>query len=288
MSTAELLKLNRKNIAVSSSDLSTKVLSNPNKDLSAILGLVITKQLTSIFTDIRKLERLVNETNNLIDQANNSNYKPLFNRAIVARERALNILEKAERTSKRLKGVLDSISRILIVLNLIISIIKKIPIIPPNVVLIIQRIQNLINSLSIILAIILPSLNRRISEIELLKSKLKRLNDFFENETIKGLINGTISLNKEDNIEDIIAGIRQEINSTTVIDEYEGFRFEIKDEVTLGVNKAVIVRGLRRKYAVAIDTNNTEVLRSDASFTLDPTDLVEQLKLIIDQRNLKA
>jgi hypothetical protein len=39
---------------------------------------------------------------------------------------------------------------------------------------------------------------------------------------------------------------------------------------------------------VAIDTYNVEVLKSDSSFTLDPNDLVEQLKLIIDRENLIA
>ena len=49
-----------------------------------------------------------------------------------------------------------------------------------------------------------------------------------------------------------------------------------------------MVRGNKRHYAVAIDTNNVEVLKGELSFTLDPNDLIEQLKLIIDRENLIA
>jgi thiol-disulfide isomerase/thioredoxin len=37
-----------------------------------------------------------------------------------------------------------------------------------------------------------------------------------------------------------------------------------------------------------INKDGIEVLKSELSFTLDPTDLVEQLKIIIDQQNLQA
>jgi hypothetical protein len=78
------------------------------------------------------------------------------------------------------------------------------------------------------------------------------------------------------------------INSTTFT-EYKGFRFAIKEEETLGAQQAIVVRGnIKRRYAVAINKDGIEVLKSELSFTLDPTDLVEQLKIIIDQQNLQA
>jgi len=39
---------------------------------------------------------------------------------------------------------------------------------------------------------------------------------------------------------------------------------------------------------VAIDRDGVETIKSDYSFTLDPNDLVDQLKLIIDQQNLQG
>jgi len=39
---------------------------------------------------------------------------------------------------------------------------------------------------------------------------------------------------------------------------------------------------------VAINRDGVEQLKSEYSFTLDPNDLVEQLKLVIDQKNLQG
>jgi hypothetical protein len=48
------------------------------------------------------------------------------------------------------------------------------------------------------------------------------------------------------------------------------------------------VAGNSRRYAVALNRDKNEVLQSQRSFTLDPDILIEELKLIIDQQNLKA
>ena len=65
---------------------------------------------------------------------------------------------------------------------------------------------------------------------------------------------------------------------------YKGFKFKIKEEQ----NIAFVVKGNKRRYAVAINRDGTEVLKSEFSFTLDPNDLIDQLKLVIDQQNLQG
>ncbi len=65
---------------------------------------------------------------------------------------------------------------------------------------------------------------------------------------------------------------------------YKGFRFQIKQED----NPKFVVRGNKRHYAVAINTKGIEQIKSDYSFTLDPQQLVNQLKVVIDQQNLQA
>jgi len=65
---------------------------------------------------------------------------------------------------------------------------------------------------------------------------------------------------------------------------YKGFKFAIKEEQ----NQAFVVKGNKRRYAVAIDRYGVETIKSELSFTLDPNDLIEQLKLVIDQRNLQG
>ena len=65
---------------------------------------------------------------------------------------------------------------------------------------------------------------------------------------------------------------------------YKGFKLAVKEEN----NPKNEVRGFKRHYATANDKQNVEVLKSEYSFTLDPNDLITQLKLIIDERNLQA
>jgi hypothetical protein len=65
---------------------------------------------------------------------------------------------------------------------------------------------------------------------------------------------------------------------------YKGFRFIIKQEN----DSKFVVRGNKRNYAVAINTREVEQIKSDFSFTLNPQQLVDQLKFIIDQQNLQG
>jgi hypothetical protein len=65
---------------------------------------------------------------------------------------------------------------------------------------------------------------------------------------------------------------------------YKGFKFALREEN----NPRFVVQGNKRHYAVAINKQNIEQLKSDFSFTLDPNDLIEQLKLVIDQQNLQG
>jgi hypothetical protein len=66
---------------------------------------------------------------------------------------------------------------------------------------------------------------------------------------------------------------------------YKGFKFQIKEEQ----DPRFTVRGtIKRRYAVAINRQGVEVLKSEYSYTLDPNDLVDQLKLVIDKRKLQG
>ena len=73
-------------------------------------------------------------------------------------------------------------------------------------------------------------------------------------------------------------------NNVDQFPPYKGFKFKIKEEQ----NQSFVVKGNKRRYAVATNRDGVEVLKSDFSFTLDPNDLVDQLKLVIDQRNLQG
>ena len=64
--------------------------------------------------------------------------------------------------------------------------------------------------------------------------------------------------------------------------DYNGFRFYLREENNINF----IVRGYKRRYAVALDSLDREVIQSDYSFTLEPEVLVEQIKVEIDLKGL--
>jgi hypothetical protein len=64
--------------------------------------------------------------------------------------------------------------------------------------------------------------------------------------------------------------------------DYKGFKFYIKEEE----DPNFVVKGNKRRYAVALNKDGNEILKSQYSFTLEPDILVEELKLIIDEKNL--
>ena len=66
--------------------------------------------------------------------------------------------------------------------------------------------------------------------------------------------------------------------------DYKGFRFFIKEEE----NPNFVVKGNKRRYAVALNRDGNEILQSEYSFTLSPDILIEELKLKIDEENLVA
>ena len=74
------------------------------------------------------------------------------------------------------------------------------------------------------------------------------------------------------------------INGSNIIGSYKGFTFVLKKED----DPKFVVKGNKRHYAVAVNTKGLEQLKSDYSFTLDPQQLISQLKLQIDNQNLQG
>lgn len=77
-------------------------------------------------------------------------------------------------------------------------------------------------------------------------------------------------------IEQVQSNEEQSINDTT----YKGFIFEI-EEVPFSST-------VTRRRANALNSDGIVLLQTELSFTLDPSVLIEELKLVIDQDNLRA
>ena len=258
-----------------------KVLSNAAKTLAPIVALQASRILFNIITANKKIQLLVDNANEIIEAAVT---RQDIDNARVVRNSVLSIINDSERKLESLRKTIKTLNTIISILNIVLRLIilvasfPKVGGIPIAILLKIEKLQRLLDSLSVILSIIQGLLDAKLNNLNDLKSQLRNLNNILDNALINNLSD-----------QDLRAFIDNIQNQQPSIPEYKGFRFAIKEEETLGAQQAVVVRGnIRRKYAVAIDKDGVEVLKSEFSFTLDPSDLIEQLKIIIDQQELQA
>lgn len=262
-----------------------KVLKSNAKSLASIIALQGTKLLFSIVSNNKKLQDLVDDTNTIIDNATN---KKDIENAKVIRNSTLSILNDNEIKLLSLQKLISNLNRIITVLNITLRVIILLftipkpfglgPTMPTPVANRVKKLQDTIFALNITLSILQGILDAKLDDLRDLKTQLKNINDILDSALLNNLSDA-----------DIQAYLDSLKNQPTNFPEYKGFKFAIKEEETLGTQQAVVVRGnIKRKYAVAINKDEVEVLKSEFSFTLDPPDLVEQLKIIIDQQNLQG
>jgi hypothetical protein len=265
--------------------LVSKVLKSTAKSLASIIALQGTKLLFSIVSNNKKLQDLVDDTNTIID---NATTKKDIENAKVIRNSTLSILNDNEIKLLSLQKLISNLNRIITVLNITLRVIILLftipkpfglgPTMPTPVANRVKKLQDLVFALNIILSILQGILDAKLDDLRDLKTQLKNINDILDSALLNNLSDT-----------DIQAYLDSLKNQPTNFPEYKGFKFAIKEEETLGTQQAVVVRGnIKRKYAVAINKDGVEVLKSEFSFTLDPPDLVEQLKIIIDQQNLQG
>ena len=258
-------------------DLTKKVLKNAVKTLAPIIALQIANQLSSIISQRAKLEELVDQVNIYIEQANTPETIII---ATNLRNNAITLINNSIKKLDKLKKNLENITKILAVIIAIIIIIEAILLLPfllpikINLQPKLQKILKLAASLSVILAIANTILENEISKLNDLIERLKAINALLDDQA-------NLNLN-EQQLADLSNTFLPIGNNE--FEEYKGFKFKIKEEQ----NIAFVVKGNKRRYAVAIDRDGVEVIKSELSFTLDPQDLIDQLKLVIDQRNLQG
>jgi len=270
LSSAE--KENKANAAAAQKEVIKKI----SKALAPIMGYLLGKGIIALVVNNKKLERLVNQTNAYITLANASNNPIYLTNAKIKRADAVRTLERSEAKLIQIQNVVNTLNTILTTLTIIISILEALPIIPPPVKDRIAKYKTIIELLNTILLIVNPILQKEINYLEKLKSQLKQIGDILDS-----IVANSLDKNQ-------IAALLAKVGNNTGFGQYKGFNFAIKTEENLGAHKKVVAGKLKRQYAVAINRDGVEILQSDYSFTLDPNDLIEQLKLIIDQRNLQA
>jgi hypothetical protein len=273
--------------------LSLKVLKSAAKSLAPIIALQGTKLLFSIITSNKRIQNLIDNTNTIIEAATT---RQAIENARVIRNSTLNAINENERKLESLRKLITNLNRVITILNLVLSIIILLftipkpfglgPTMPTPVANRVKKLQDIIFALNVNLSVIQGILDAKLENLRDLRSQLLNINNLLDNKTLNTL--------SDNEIQDFINDLRNQSNdinsnSSNQFGEYKGFKFAIKEEETTDNQQAVVVRGtIKRRYAVAIDKDGIEVLKSELSFTLDPQDLVEQLKIIIDQQNLQA
>jgi hypothetical protein len=265
-------KENKANAAAAQKEMIKKI----SKALAPVMGYLLGKGIVALVINNKKLERLVNQTNTYITLANASNNLTYLTTAKVKRADAVRTLERSEAKVVQIKKVVDTIHTVLTLILLIVSILEALPIIPPPVKDKIAKYKAIAELLNLILGIISPVLQKEINYLEKLKAQLKQIGDILD-----GIVANSLD-------KDQVAALLAKVGNNTGFGQYKGFNFAIKTEENLGAHQKIVAGKLKRQFAVAINRDGVEILQSDYSFTLDPNDLIEQLKLIIDQQNLQA
>jgi hypothetical protein len=264
-------------------DLAKKIALNAAKTLAPIIALQIAGKLASILSQRGKLEVLVDQVNAYIDQANTPETIVI---ATNLRNNTITLINNSIGKLSSLQKIISQISTYITIFSLIVAVLSAIPIptaVPPGIgipvnliiriVKTLERANKLILALNVVLAISSVVLENEIAKLNDLIDRIKDISQLLDIKT-------STNLNQQQ-LTDLTSSI---FNNVDQFEEYKGFKFKIKEEQ----NKAFVVKGNIRHYAVAVNRDGTEVLRSELSFTLDPNDLVDQLKLIIDQRNLQG
>lgn len=270
---------NKRAKSKSKADRRKEVLGNVKKTLIPILTLLLSDKIAEVIAQNDSIKKLVDDTNLIIEAANLSNDPIQLNNARIVRDNALRIIQSNEDKIRKIADQIKVISVYINIFNVIVQILLAIPIptsvppgvgIPVNLILrlgqIIDKANRIILALSAYLPVVIGTLEKAISILQSYKEMLLEINGIID-ETAAN----TLDLNS-------LLGINNDLGT------YKGFKFALREEN----NPAFVVRGNKRRYAVAINKDNIEILKSEFSFTLDPNDLVEQLKLIIDQQNLQS
>ena len=268
-------------------NLAIKVIKNTAKTLAPIIALQLTNQLIAVISQRKKLEVLVNQVNDYIISANTPETIQI---AINLRNNTITLINNSISKLQKIKKVTEQITIYITVFSIIVAILSSIPIptaVPPGIgipinvitkiVKALEKANKLIASLSVILAICTVLLENEIFKLNELILRLKEISQLLDQSTLQNLNNQELT-NLTSNL----------LTNIDQFGEYKGFKFKIKEEQTLGAQQAIVVKGNKRHYAVAVNRDGVEVIKSDYSFTLDPNDLVDQLKLIIDQQNLQG
>ena len=257
-------------------DLKNKAKRKPSfDDIVEAIAFITTIILENIAVNNTKIEKLVDDTNDIIFSVKTQTE---FDNAKIKRGTALSIIETNEALLNDIEKILQILNVLTTILTAVIELLSLFPftLIINKILLKIQNILIKINPLIQVAALLINKLQENLAEH---KARLGKLDS---------ILNGSLA-----SVPALIKSLTQPGDGYLSGYDYKGFRFFIKTDDTQRISPPKPLGGFNIKpiqphYAIAVNRDGNEVLRSSNSYTLDPGVLVEELKLIIDQKGLVA
>ena len=220
-----------------------------------------------------KIAETVDNVNNIISSAITKNE---IETAKLLRNQAVTLINTNKQSLQTVDKIISIIELIIQILSPIINALGFLPplAITGIVIQLLQRLQKILNDSSALLSTANLITSKLLDDLNYQESRLLQINNIL-NINFENLTSAEIST--------LINDARSGLGYLKGYD-YKGFRFFIKEEE----NPNFVVKGNKRRYAVALNKDGNEILKSQYSFTLEPDILVEELKLIIDEKNLVA
>jgi hypothetical protein len=267
----------------------------------------------------KKIENLVDKVNDFIRKIQNEGD---ITKARLLVSNAKLIIEQNRSQLKKIKQIVDVAQLLLPILDVILALFKINPI--PTTFATVgittlaankdKKLEDIKLALVILLGIISQILAELLRDLDYQESRLLPIDDLLTNNpesllpesdtgpdpSISNPLSSADSTNSSvgdkfnaKNSLDPIEDLLDKYSSKEILGnglgylegyDYKGFRFFVREEI----NPKFVVKGNKRRYMIAKNKSNQEVLQSSYSFTLEPDVLAEELKLLIDQKGLVA
>jgi hypothetical protein len=242
-------------------------------DIVSTINTILSVLFQFISVNNAKIGKTVDDVNNVISSIKT---KSDIEKAKLLRDQALILINTNKQSLENINKLITIIELISQILSPIITVLGFLPplAITGRTIQILQKLQKILNDSIDLLSISNLIISKLLEDLIYQESRLLQINDILDI-NIENLTPNEIS--------DLINSTRNGLGYLKGYD-YKEFKFFIKEEN----NSLFVVKGNKRRYAVAINKDGNEVLQSQFSFTLEPDILVEELKLQIDQKGLVA
>jgi hypothetical protein len=242
-------------------------------DIVNTLNTILSILFQFISVNNTKITKTVDDVNNVISSITT---KTDIEKAKSLRNQALILINTNKQSLQNVEKIIQIIQLISQILSPLISALGALPplAITGFVIQTLQKLQKILNDSLALLDISNLIVSKLLSDLNYQETRLLQINNILDN-NIENLTS--------DEINSLLNDTRNGLGYLNGYD-YKGFKFFVKEEE----DPRFVIKGNKRRYAVAVNKDGNDILKSQSSFTLEPDVLVEELKLIINEKNLVA